>query len=682
MPKYIAHTKLIFFLILLLNSLSSLGQAISDTAVIVNKEIEEITIIQQQTSSIVQQRSNKLVVDMDAIEQMPKFLGTSDPIRYIQSLAGVSTNSEGSAGIHIQGCDDYQTLTSINGAPVYYPNHLLGLYSTFIPSHFSTMIIEQSEHRGTMENRIGGLVDLHTHYQHPSRFKATGNVGLIHSDATLTIPCGGKCALWLSGRASYINLLYDKWLKIDNVDLGYNFGDTNLTYAIHPNDKDDIVFSGFFSNDKMDIANSSVFDVNVNWHNIMGSIYWNRRLLKGNWRTTLSFSGFDNKINIHSINTYVNTKANFSTIDLKNRFNYRLRDDLMFNMSIDYTHYFYHPLSFSTNGIGLIEQPATKSLQFANELSIGLDLRHDVNSWFSYHTGLHTSGYVNSQLYGGIDPRVSFLFMPAEEHEISMHVGCYTQYFHKAGLIGGGFPTDFFLLSDSLYHPERAIGTNLRYSVSFLNRKWTFLVETYFKQLYNIVESRGNILQLVNQGFDYDRYLMTGEGQNYGLNFMCQKNKGVITGYVTYTLGWARRKLPQLDGSNQYIYAASHERRHDLNIVLNARFAKRWTISSQFVLASGLPYTKAEEAYILNGKMFCRYSTFNGAHMPLYNRLDLSCSCDILKTSEHELGINLSLYNVYCSKNAQFVVYGETLQPMYASLLSMIIPSISIYGTF
>jgi hypothetical protein len=62
--------------------------------------------------------------------------------------------------------------------------------------------------------------------------------------------------------------------------------------------------------------------------------------------------------------------------------------------------------------------------------------------------------------------------------------------------------------------------------------------------------------------------------------------------------------------------------------------------------------------------------------------LDLSCSCDIIKTQEHELGVNLSLYNVYCHKNAQFVVYRENLRPILGTSLSIIIPSISIYGKF
>ena len=190
------------------------------------------------------------------------------------------------------------------------------------------------------------------------------------------------------------------------------------------------------------------------------------------------------------------------------------------------------------------------------------------------------------------------------------------------------------------------------------------------------------MLQVLNKQFSYDDYIVTGNGRNYGLNLMFQRNRGIITGYVSYTLGWARRSLPGLEGYTDYRYAASSERRHDLKVVLNSRFAKRWNISAMFVLATGLPYTEAKEAYFLNGQMVCLYSTYNGAHMPLYHRLDLSCSCDIIKTKEHELGINLSLYNTYAHKNAQFVIYRDDLKPIYGSSLITILPSISIYGKF
>ena len=655
------------------------GQATLDSIPLLTKELDEVVVVDKQQSSLLELRSNKSLIDMTAIKHIPKVLGTSDPVRYLQSLSGIQTNNETTSGIHVQGCDDYQTMVSINGAPVYYPNHLLGLFSTFISSHFQRMTVEQAEHRGTMENRIGGLINLETKHFQPKKFELEGNIGLINSDLTLTIPCGKKTALYISGRGSYINALYGKFLKVDEMDIDYYFLDTNLTYAIQATEKDEIVLSGFFSRDKIGLLDE--FEVGIKWHNMVGSLSWNRQLQGGNYRATLSYSGFNNVIDIENVFADVDTEALWSSADFKNRLNKRLKDNMFLSASIDYTHYYTKPLIFFHSGLDFIKQSDPKQPQHAEEFAIGADLQHRLD-WFSYNVGLHGSLFYNKHYFWACDPRLSLHFYPTCGHEISLHGGCYTQFFHKAGLTGGSLPTDFFLLADKKNTPERAIGTNLRYTATLLNGMLSFQMEGYFKQIYGVVESLGNILQLINQGFNYDEYLINGDGRNYGLNLTIQKNKGIISGHVSYSLGYATRKFPDLDNSQEYIYSASHERRHDLNIVINSHFAKRWTIGAQFVLASGLPYTKAEEAYILNGKMICKYSTFNGAHMKLYNRLDLSCSYDIIKKNGHEFGINLSAYNVYCRKNHQFVVYRENLKPNFGTSLSTIIPSISIYGKF
>lgn len=653
----------------------------SEKVVTYSKEIEQIEVVQTRQGGSVENKGRRLVVDMSDVSAMPKFLGTSDPMRLVQSIAGVTTNSESQAGIHIQGCDDYQTLTSINNSPVYYPNHLLGLYSTFIPEHFSKMTLEQAEHIGTAENRIGGLLELETQHRQPERFGLQGNIGLVHSDLTLQIPCGKKSALWISARASYINLLYGKLLKISGMSFNYYFMDYNLTYAIHPTDKDEILLYGFYSRDKMGLKDTTGMDIGICWQNVVGGCKWNHALTGGQWQTTVSFSGFGNNINVDMNESAVQTKDRFASLDLKNRLSLRVHKNVLLNVGADYTHYFSYPLQFAEQGLN-IRLPEQKRYQHRDEVSISADIRHDVTAWFAYNIGLHNSAYHSNKWFGTIDPRASLHFYPAHDHEISLHYGMYSQFFHKAGLTGGGLPTDFFICADSTFKPERAHAVSLSYSATFLNDMLSLRAEGYFKQLYGVVESFGNVLQLINKGFRYEDYLMTGDGRNYGVNLMLRKNTGAVTGHISYSLGWAVRKFKDLEGIDDYIYSASHERRHDLNIVVNGRFCKRWSVGGQFVLASGLPYTKAEEAYLINGRMVCRYSNFNGAHMPLYHRLDLTCSCDIIKTNEHELGINLSIYNVYYQKNAQFVVYRQNIHPIYGSSLSTIIPSISIYGKF
>lgn len=672
-------------IILICNSLSVIGQTVADSSVTIVKELEDVEVVQQRSSSFVEQQPERMVVDVGQIRDMPKFLGTSDPLRYLQSLAGIQTNNETTTGLHIHGCDDYHTQISINGAPVYYPNHLLGLYSTFIGSHFHSITVEPAEHKGTAGNRIGGLVDFKTIPNVPKRFGLEGNVGIINSDITLAVPIGQRNAFWLSARSSYINALYSNLLTMEGYRLKYHFMDFNLTYLSRLTENDRLTVSAFYSRDQMGLlSQTGKTDMIFPWQNIVGSINYHHRFDCGNWHTTAFYSSFDNQLNMAADTVRIKTHELFSSVGLKNLFDWDLTDAVGLSVALDYEHYLNQPLYFIVEGSSQFSnESGTKQLRHADELSLGADLRHEVCPWFTYYAGVHLAGFVNqSRCWGAVDPRVSAHFTPAENHTISVHYGMYHQYFHKSGLTSGGLPTDFFFLATERFQPELAHSTSLKYTSSFLKNQYSISAELYFKQIYNVVESTGNVLQVLNRNYSFEDDMIVGKGRNYGFNLMFQRNTGIVTGYVSYSLGRARRSFPALDGYTDYRYSASSERIHDLKVVLNSRFAKRWTVGAMFVLASGQPYTEAKEAYMLNGKMVCLYSTFNSGHLPLYHRLDLSCSCDIIKTEEHELGINLSLYNAYAHRNAQFVVYKDSLQPIFGTSLSTIIPSISLYGKF
>lgn len=676
------NSLLAILLVIFSSSLVAQSSAATDSvALTISKYMDEVVVVQKKSAQFVSITPTTMTVDMKELERMPKFLGTSDPIRYLQSLSGIQTNNETTSGIHVQGCDDYQSLVSVNGAPIYYPNHLMGLFSTFNAPHFSSIHIEQAAHDGQMSNRIGGMVDLQPHHAQPERFSFTGNLGLVNADLTMTIPCGQKSALWISGRTSFIDLIYGKWLNFNNTQLGYHFQDYNLTYSYHPTENDELLITGLYSRDRLKILLAEGTD--VIWQNVMGSARWTHDMEKGKWVSQVDFSGFDNRIRAKMEVADIATTADFASLDAHTYYQGQITEQVELTTGTEYHHYFTQPLEFGMNS-SAITPPAPRARRNADEVSAYADVSHSITKWFDYSMGLHASIYtLEKRVFGAVEPRTNFRFHINKNHHLSIHGGLYSQYFHKSGLTNGGLPTDFFFLADEKYAPERAIATNLNYQGQFHNNQYAVSAEVYFKQIYDVVESTANVIELVNQGFDYEKGFLHANGRNYGLNLMFQRKYGIVTGYVSYSLGWAKRQIPELDGSQKYIYAASHERRHDLSIVLNAQPAKKWNIGAMFVLASGLPYTKAEKAYILNGQMFCCYSTFNGAHMPLYHRLDLSCSYDIIQTQDHSLGINLSLYNAYCHRNAQFVIYRENnLKPEYGSMLSIIIPSISIYGTF
>lgn len=652
-------------------------------SVFLSGNLDEFVLTYKAKPSSIRVEEGKVTMSLDEIANLPSFLGTSDPLRYLRSVAGVQTNNEVTAGLYIQGCADYQSILTVNGAPIYYPNHLLGLFSSFISDHFETIALKKSAHDASFSNRLGGGIWLQTKSALPEKFRISGNLGLIGSDLTIEVPCGKKSALFVSGRATYINLIYGKLLTIDDIALRYGFQDYNLTYSLFPSDRDTLLFTAYFGCDKLS-AKMTQSDVNASlrWHNMAASVVWNRRLTdSGNIQTTAFYSGYGNKLGVASQSTDVKERANLATVGAKSCVEYGILPKLTLKGGVEWN------MHLSTPGLFAISSNATSDINSASEqqrnheTSLFFQVEHAVHPHFSYDVGVRGSLFAGAQQFSwGIDPRLNLKFRIDANNVIYAHYGMYHQYLHKIALTNGGLPSDFWLQTTSKSKPEIAHAVSVGYNLNLLDGKYALSAEGYFKQLYNAQEFYGNIFEVINTNFDYERMIVQGNGRNYGLNIMFNKNKGYVKGYISYALGWAMRQFDELGGG--YDYPAAYDRRHDLKLVLNSQVARRWNIGLMFALMSGTPYTPPKYAYLLNGKIACEYGALNSANLPLYHRLDLSVSCWIIKDERGELGLNLSLANVYCQKNALFTVLDDRFRMRQITMLRTVIPSLNLFFKF
>jgi hypothetical protein len=71
----------------------------------------------------------------------------------------------------------------------------------------------------------------------PTKASTSGNVGLLASQATLSIPIGKRQNLYLSGRKTYINLLIGAIFNDQIENANYDFYDTNITWIGEKNTK-------------------------------------------------------------------------------------------------------------------------------------------------------------------------------------------------------------------------------------------------------------------------------------------------------------------------------------------------------------------------------------------------------------------------------------------------------------
>jgi hypothetical protein len=580
-------------------------------------------------------------IDIARIQNLPKILGNTDPVRFIRTLPGVQTSSEYDSGIHIQGCDNSHNDISIGGVPVYGVTHLFGLFSIFNPSHHSKMIFSQSSET----NRLGGTLKMDL----PDTLKRniTGDItlGLLSAQGSIGIRSGNWSHLKISIRQSYMNLLYKKWLKIEESPTKYGFGDYNISWLLTPNKRDQIWMEGYFGQDKADI---SVNEFNVGlfmqWRNYMGAAHWRHQGNNYSLHQTMYFSGYDSccslKLDISSIkmNPYIKTLG----------YKGYLKGEKIV-AGIDLTHFDVMPQNPETDGLYGTEVSAQKQ-QKASEASIYGEYIDILADRWTISARLRGNAYISPEqkIFWSISPDFSASFNAYTYGKITASYRWNRQHLFRCGISNIGLPIEFWFMAGKYSAPQYAQSTDITYDVSLFNQSLALSTSIYFKKLRNQIEYNGNLFDFFSSVYKLEDYLLKGEGWNYGLNLMAHKQSGTLTGWVSYSVG---RALRRFDNRNfEGLYPANHERIHEINAVCSYDMGN-WNLSGTFIYASGVPFTAPAYYYISSEHIITKPGEHNACRMRPYIRLDLSATYEICRKGNLTQEINLSLYNATGRRN-------------------------------
>lgn len=639
--------------------------------------IDSTTVVSAKNTSVLARTSDKLMsIDLAMMQNMPKILGNTDPLHFVRLLPGVQTNSENDAGIHIQGCDAAHNEMSIAGVPLFGVNHMLGLFSIFNPEHFSNMTFSHS----SSSNRLGGTLRMELPDTLKDNVQGSVAVGVMSSQGSLGLRIKDKSHLRISVRQSYLNLLYGRWLMLNESQVKYGFGDYNLTYLWDSGKGDRVWIDGYFGMDKAGMDEHSYdLGVSLKWGNYMGAVHWahdgdivdhNHSIYSSGYRSDLLVSQADASVYMPS---FINAAG--------------YKGDLKWNrLSGKWEAIYYHvmPQHPQVSGLFNSEIPP-REIQDALEASLAAEYDYPFASDWNIKAGLKGTLMYNpeSELMGGLTPDVTLSYNAYHRGKFSLNYGWKQQYIYQTGLSNVGFPIEFWFVAGEHGRPQYSQNVSLSYDLKFYNDMFVLSSDIYYKMLYNQVEYKGDVYDLFLSEYDLDECLLRGRGWNYGLNFMLHKQSGQLTGWVSYSLGRALRRFDNPEYTD--IYPANHERIHELNAVCSYKY-RDWDFAATFIYASGLPFTAPGSYYISSGKIIANYGEHNACRMRPYSRLDLSVNYTISKDSKQENGVNVSIYNVLARKND--VMYRLHLNrdnefgyvPMSFKLI--LVPSISYYHKF
>ena len=725
-----------------------------------NVQLQEVVVTAQKEDVGIQSTGmGSIDIPVKMIEHTPTLLGETDVLRTIQLTPGVQQGGGGSSAIYVRGGGGDENLILLDGAPVYKVDHCFGFFSVFTPEAVKKVSFYKSSFPARYNGRTSSVIDVRTKDGDMNNYHGNFSLGLLTSRFNVEGPIvKGKTSFALSARSTYIWLLMYPITKMfessgdfeDNVNFGYWFYDVNAKVNHKFSDKDRLYVSFYRGIDKIwvkdktkesykeeqfdstgqvRLVSATVNDdekIYLRWGNLISTLRWNHvfspRLFSN---TTLSHNLY--KMAIGSEYEYNRTfGADYSKEFMSQEYNSSICDlgaasDFDFMASDHHTvkfgfNYIYHQfkpetaLSKVKNSSTIFPDdnrdtstvtPGGKTI-YANELSLYVEDELKIGDKFRVTPGFaYTLFKVQDKAYHNYQPRLSLKYTINPYWSVKASYTRMSQCVHLLTSSPLALPTDLWVPITQDIKPEIAE----QYSVGAYCTQikgWEFSVETYYKELHNVLEYKDGMSFMGFSG-KWQEMVSMGEGTSKGVELLVRRTIGNATGQISYTLSKSERDFDddsQVNSGRPFPF--TYDRRHNIGIVYNQKINDHIDFDATWTYFSGSHATVSlskEEVVAPDGMGRTDYYDYgiyyyardnnqyqtdyvekrNNYTIPATHMLCLGINFH--KQKKHcERIWNFSIYNAYNAKNPNFtfsrVMHDENDNPYMALRKITILPFI------
>lgn len=643
-------------------------------------------------------KSNEMSVNTlksSSIKKLPAILGEPDVIKSIQLLPGVSSVNEASSGFNVRGGNADQNLILLDEATIYNASHLFGFFSVFNSDAIKDVKLYKGGIPSTYGGRLSSVLDVRQREGNKNKFNGEAGIGLILSRLLIEGPIKkdslgeGKGSYMLAGRRSYVDAFtfLDDEFK-DNVLFFY---DLNLKANYDLNEKNKIFLSGYFGRDRFELPKF----IGTSWGNAIGTIRWTNNITeKLFFQTSAIFSNYDYSLDNLRSGSSFRWRSNITNFNLKPRLTWYINGKVTIRNGMDLTYYKFNPGKISPISSSNIVAEKFQN-NFALENGSYIDAEYEVTQKLSLQLGFRFSNFMrlgnenirlyetgnplffNSQLniyeeneltgfkryssnevikqFNNLEPRFSMRYLLDDKNSFKTSYNRMYQYIHLVTNTTSPTPLDVWTPSGPYIKPQYADQFAIGYFKNIKESSYDFSVEAYFKKLTNVTDFKDGADLLFRE--DVETQIVQGVGRAYGLEFLLNKNKGKLTGWLSYTLSKSENKINGIN--NNRFYANNVDQLHRLNLVGLYKTSSRWEFGGVFTFSTGRPVTYPTGRYEQNGLVVADYSERNGNRLPFYHRLDISATLNPKKDTNKTGKWIFSIANLYNRQNAASIFFRE-----------------------
>ena len=621
--------------------------------------LREVTISSRSASK----RVDEVQVGVEKVEiatlaKVPSLFGEKDILKGIQLLPGVKSESEGSGGYQVRGGTAAQNLILLDGATVYNAGHLMGLFSSFNDD----ALMNGSLYKGMVPAQLGGgsssVFDISTRSGDVNNYHYGASVGLLSAKVMAEGPIQkDKSSFLVAGRRSYLDLFLGLSDEYKNNTL--HFYDTNVRLNFHLSPKDMLALSFFHGRDNMAIEDMMMME----WSNTAATANWLHTFSDTRYvNTKLAYSIYQCDMGMDMLSSYYKMKGYIRHATLRHqqvwapgqhRFNYGLEGTFLQLQSAEWDIVELHERERRNALMGAAwigdEWRVGKQL----ELSAGVRLHlfsvlggspyYQIDKDGNITETLNTASGHIVKTYTNVEPRLSAKLKLSQLHSLKLGYSRTSQDIHAISNSSMSMPFDRYTMTSNIVAPEQADQIALGWAGITKNGEYDFSAEAYYKDIRNVYDYRDG--KLFYSEIEIERLILGGKGRAYGLELCAHKNKGLLTGWVSYTLSWSDNKIEGINGGKWY--TASNDRRHDLSVVGMYKLSNTWEVAATWHYNTGQALTAPSGKYDMSGSTFYYYHERNGYRAPACHRLDISATY----TKKHGRATHIWSFGIYNAYN-------------------------------
>ncbi len=632
------------------------------------------------------------------LKELPAVMGETDVLKGLQLLAGVSSAGEASNGISVRGGSIDQNLVLMDHVPIFNPTHLFGLFSVFPADGVQSAELYQGNIPARFGGRVASVLDVQIKSPNADKLHLTGGVGLVSSRLSIETPIvKDKLYVFAAARDSFNDFWFDLIQKLK--DTKANFGDGVIKLRYRPTGRHIFNFTGFYSKDYYQInlinrfagftADKNIYD----YKTLNLSLDWNYRINNKSYiQTVVSKAGYDPQIRLPQPLT--GEEAIFSSgidlYDVSTIWNKQQDSSLTYQAGLQLNYYRNAPGDLDPGNTGEIN-PFSLPEERAAETSVFSDVTWSPSQQWSFSFGLRYAHYfqlgsftvrkyreeesrnngsvVSEEEYGsgkiiksfgGLEPRLGVRW-GSEKTALKLAYALNRQYLQNIFNSTTPLPTSRWKTSDIHIKPQKShlLSAGIQ---SQVGQNYEMGTEVYGRLIDGLLEYRPGADFFLKKFVETD--LLQGEGRAYGVELNFRKHQGKNTGWINYSYSRSFIKI-QSHLINDQIndgewYPSNFDQPHQLNAVYTLNDGAHHSLSLNFTLSSGRPYTVPNGDIKIDDVFVPIYFERNNGRLPTYHRLDMSWTIKnpSLKNKRWVGEWIFTVYNIYGRKNAQNIYYG------------------------